>query len=77
MVITIEKLNLQVIALQDRHDKLLEGFGNNVVNFALQYQTNLQQIKAQIDLLHRQINELVKDQKKEEKKKKKTPTSSK
>ena len=68
MVITIEKLNLQVKALEDQYNLKLEGFGNSVVNFALQYQTSLQQIKAQIDLLHRQIGELIKEQQKEKKK---------
>ena len=68
MVITVDSLNLQVKALQDQYSKMLEEFGNNIVNFVFQYQTTLQQLKANIDLLHKQIGELVKDQQKEEKK---------
>ena len=70
MVITVDSLNLQVKALQDQYGKMLESFSNNIINFALQYQNNLQNVKANIDFLHKQIGELVKEEQKSEKEKK-------
>ena len=71
MVITIDSLNLQVKVLEGQYNNLLEGFANSIVNFTLQYQTNLQQTKANIDLLHKQIAGLVIEKQKAEKDKKK------
>ena len=72
MVLTIDKLNLQVKELEKQHAQLLESFSNNVVNFCFNYQANLQQLKAKIDLIHNQIGILVKENQKIEKEKKKT-----
>lgn len=70
MVLTVDKLNLQVAELQKQYSHTLENFSSNVVNFCFNYQANLQQLKAQIDLVHNQIGELVIENQKIEKEKK-------
>jgi hypothetical protein len=72
MVITIEKLNVEVVKLENEYKVMLDSFPNAVINFALQHQANIQQTKAKIDLIHKQIGELVKDKAKEEKEAKET-----
>ena len=55
MVLTVEKLNLQVKELEKQYNNLLSSFGNNVINYVMQYQANLNQLKDKIDLVHKQI----------------------
>ena len=64
MVLTVEKLNLQVKELEKQYNNLLSSFGNNVINYVMQYQANLNQLKAKIDLVHKQIMELVQEEQK-------------
>lgn len=65
MVLTIEKLNLKVKALEDQHGSLLRNLPSNMINYVLQYQKNLQHIDAQIALIKSQIAELLAENKKE------------
>lgn len=58
MGLTIDKLNLQVVELEKQYDDMLANLGNNVVNFVMQYQAGMNQVKAKIDLIHSQIEEL-------------------
>ena len=75
MVLTKEKLELQVTELQKQYNGLVNSLGNNVMNYIIQYQSQMTQIKAKIDLVHNQIGELVKEEqklKKEQESKNKT-----
>ena len=70
MVLTIDRLNLQVRELEKQYDEAQINLGNNVVNFIMQYQASMNQIKANIDLIHKQIAELVEEKQKLEEGKK-------
>jgi len=75
MVLTKEKLELQVTELQKQYNELVNSLGNNVMNYIIQYQSQMTQIRAKIDLVHNQIGELVKEEqklKKEQESKNKT-----
>ena len=67
MVLTKEKLELQVTELQKQYNGLVNSLGNNVMNYIIQYQSQMTQIKAKIDLVHNQIGELVKEEQKAKK----------
>ena len=64
MVLTVDKLNLQVAELEKQYNEMMNGLGNYVVNYVMQYQAQMNQVKANIDLLHKQIRGLVKEEQK-------------
>ncbi len=70
MVLTIGKLELQVKELEKQYNEGQTNLGNNVVNFIMQYQAGMNQVKANIALIHKQIAELVREKQEEDKKKK-------
>lgn len=67
MVLTVDKLNLQVAELEKQYDNMLANLGNEIVNSIMRYQATMNQVKAKIDLIHNQIGELVKENNKAKK----------
>lgn len=67
MVLTIDKLNLQVSELEKQYNDMMNNLGNNIVNYVMQYQTQMNQVKANIDLIHKQIKGLVHEEQKAKK----------
>ncbi len=66
MVWTVEKLNLQVAELEKQHN-LMNTAGNlalNVSKFINDYQHKVLETKIRIDILHKQIGELVQEEQK-------------
>lgn len=67
MVLTIEKLNLQIQELTKQHQGLLNSFGSNVINYILEYQKQISNIQAKLEIINGQVLEMIQEEQKAKK----------
>lgn len=67
MVLTIEKLNLQIKTLEAQYNAMLNGSTNAMINFAFNYQKQVADVKAKIQVISGQVIELIREEQKAKK----------
>ncbi len=71
MVLTIDKLNLQITELGKMIDAIKDNLGNEIISYIVQQRGKMTQLSAQISLIRIQVGELITEKQKEKEKKKK------
>ncbi|KKK42758.1 hypothetical protein LCGC14_3169550 [marine sediment metagenome] len=68
MVLTIDKLNLQISELGKMIDAIKDNLGNDIIKYIAQQQGKTTQLNAQISMIRIQIGELITEKQKEKEK---------